>query len=366
MKNVVATFLSLTSRTYPYGSEKYLFNKIVSEYGFSHDEHGNIYKVIKTSDDNLPTTMFTAHVDTVVVSRHFSWFCKKFKLPVGKNKPVNHIFSKNDDFVKTDERTTLGADDKAGVAIILEMVHKEKVGVYYLFKGEEVGRIGSRLIRHYYFEQPFLRNVTKCISLDRRGYTSVITHQRFNRTCSDEFATELCKKLNPYGFWFSPDPTGMGTDSVSFIDRISECTNVSVGYFKEHTNRECQDLEFLETLTKAFLGINFEAIVTKRDYKEGKTGKYGFNDFSYKKQKDMLGVVATLPYKKPKTTYSGGYAGGYAGGMVNNPPLKTTIEPLPVITLPVKDDEKSNLIDLPIINIEPNADIRSTIEKMEE
>lgn len=288
MKIVRSNFLWLTSRTYPYGTEKKLDKKLIDEFGFKYDDHKNLYKVILTEDRVSPTTMFTAHTDTVH-DTSFYRFCRKFKLPWGKSKPVNHIFSKNNNFVKTDEKTTLGADDKAGVAIILEMVKSEKPGVYYLFKGEEMGHIGAKKLKEYIYENRDLKNVKKCISLDRKGYDSIITHQKNIRCCSDEFAIEVSKKLNSYGFWFRPDPFGMSTDSLDFINRFSECTNISIGCFRMHTNKECQDLDFLEALTVAFLNINWEKIKTTRkvDGKK-KTSVFAFEDFSYINYKNLF------------------------------------------------------------------------------
>ena len=40
-------------------------------------------------------------------------------------------------------KTILGADDKAGMVILLYMIEKKIPGLYYFFIGEEVGCIGS-------------------------------------------------------------------------------------------------------------------------------------------------------------------------------------------------------------------------------
>ena len=288
MRIIRSNFLWLTSRTYPYGTEYRLDGQLMDEYGFEHDEHGNLYKTILTTESIAPNTMFTAHLDTVHDTR-FYHFCRKYKLPWGKSRSVNHIFSKNSDFVKTDGTTTLGADDKAGVAIILEMVRLGKPGIYYLFKGEEVGHIGAKKLKKYLYENKDLKNIKKCISLDRKGYDSVITHQRNIRCCSDEFAVEVSKKINAFGFWFRPDPFGMSTDSMDFIEKFPECTNISIGCFRSHTNKECQDLEFMEALVDAFVRIDWEAITTFRtvDGKK-KISNFAFEDFSYKKIKRLL------------------------------------------------------------------------------
>jgi hypothetical protein len=60
------------------------------------------------------------------------------------------------------------------------------------------------------------------------------------------------------------DPTGILTDSACFMDDMPEITNVSVGYFNEHTTREIQNITFLEKLGKAVLNVNWEGLPVTR------------------------------------------------------------------------------------------------------
>ena len=72
----------------------------------------------------------------------------------------------------------------------------------------------------------------------------------------DDFSEEL--KL-------SPDDTGVLTDSAQFMDIVSECTNISVGYYREHTTSESQDIEYLQKLCKVVCKINWENLPVMRD-----------------------------------------------------------------------------------------------------
>jgi hypothetical protein len=289
MKNIIPNFLSLTSRTYPYGSEKKLADYL-SQYGFKKDKYGNYFMVIpyNTEDgkSNLPTTMFAAHLDTVTQTIFYRIWSRRWKLPFRYTKPVKHIFSKDKESVKTDGTTTLGADDKAGVAIILHLIEQGKAGVYYLFKGEEIGRVGSQELNKYFYENNEISHVTKCISLDRKGYNSLVTHMRTERTCSDLFAATLCKKLNKFGFWFFPDPHGVSTDSKSLSKTIPECTNISCGYFNAHKNTETQDLTYLVELANAIANIDFESLPVERNQDE--KPKFAFEDFKYSNLKKLM------------------------------------------------------------------------------
>jgi hypothetical protein len=55
---------------------------------------------------------------------------------------VNHVINGN--MISTDGTTTLGADDKAGVSVLIWMMKHNIPGLYYFFIGE-VGCIGSGL-----------------------------------------------------------------------------------------------------------------------------------------------------------------------------------------------------------------------------
>jgi hypothetical protein len=46
---------------------------------------------------------------------------------------------------------------------------------------------------------------------------------------------------------------------------IPECTNVSVGYFNEHTHDEIQNITFLEKLAKACVKVNWSGLKAVRD-----------------------------------------------------------------------------------------------------
>jgi hypothetical protein len=223
--------------------------------------------------------MFTCHLDTASYDV----------------KQINHII--HDGVISSDGKTILGADDKAGVTVLLYMIEKNVPGLYYFFLGEERGCIGSRKLSDLHSKQP-LPSINKVVSFDRRGYDSVITHQLSGRCCSDEFATELSKLLNNiskglYGkeFKYSPDPTGIYTDSAQFTYIYKECTNISVGYHNEHSTSETQNIEFLEKLCNVVCQLDWENIPIYRstttkfedsDYYED-YGYYGskYNSKSY-------------------------------------------------------------------------------------
>lgn len=240
-------FLQLTRLTYPYGTEHYLESYLPS--GYKSDNFGNYYLSV---GENY-STMFTCHLDTS---------CSKLE-------KVTHDFFGN--YIMTDGTTILGADDKAGMIVVLYMIENKVPGLYYFFTGEEVGCIGSSDLADG-FEKKLqypeeLDKIKKVVSFDRRGTTSVITDQFYGTCCSDEFALALCTQFNTAGFGLNmrPDPTGVLTDSAQFMGCIPECTNISVGYYDEHTHKERQDIDHLYKLCKSCVVVDWESLPISRE-----------------------------------------------------------------------------------------------------
>ncbi len=248
MKNnpIVKDFLKLTSNVYPYEFEKDVVELI--EIPLEKDKFGNYFYIIGTN----PTAIFTSHLDTV----------GDYK------KRVKHVFDNN--FVQTDGSSILGADDKAGVVIMLHMIREKTPGIYYFFIGEEVGRIGSIALSNEFNDFKIFNTINKIVSFDRKGVDSIITHQMGSRGASDEFADALANALNSLEptFKYKADATGLYTDSYSFMSQIQECINLSVGYYFQHTHDEKQDLNHLIKLANALCKVEWESLPIKRKLNE--------------------------------------------------------------------------------------------------
>lgn len=266
-KDIKSTFISLVTETYPYGHEEEVVKFLPTD--LTKDEFGNYYKIIGKSE-----TMFTSHLDTADRS---------------KSNTILYESSEGSDVtIVTDGSTILGADDKSGVTIMLYMMAHNIPGVYYFFIGEERGGIGSGKVANVFDSVKHLEKIKRCISFDRRNYHSVITSQMGRECCSDEFGNALSKELNSNGMDMSLDPTGIYTDSANFMDDIPECTNISVGYFNEHTDREYQNITFLEKLCKACVKINWENLPTVR--------KVGFGEYIKSKYRNLIADFRKLPF----------------------------------------------------------------------
>lgn len=93
---------------------------------------GNLICTLNGTKDNVDTIYFTSHMDTVVPGNNVQPFIE-------------------DDYIKTDGKTILGADDKAGLAVMLEAVKVLKENniehgtiQFIITVGEESGLKGAK------------------------------------------------------------------------------------------------------------------------------------------------------------------------------------------------------------------------------
>ena len=254
------------------------------------DEHGFVlaYRAVVGASK----TLFTAHVDTVHRDTppvaNGKWAAAKGRSPVAKaggDRVKNQFVEKGDMLLASG--APLGADDGAGVWLLLEMMEAGVPGTYLFPRGEECGGIGSSAMAKSHAE--WLADFDRCISFDRRGTHSVITHQGWGRCASDEFAEALAAALSCDTYFYAPDDTGVFTDSANFVDIIPECTNVSVGYDKEHSENETLDLRYLKALRDKCVVLDWEALPVKRvpgesdDYYGSLGGAFNYGRSGFKR-----------------------------------------------------------------------------------
>lgn len=248
------------------------------------DEVGNIFV---TTDINSKT-LFTAHVDTVHNKDGFQ--------VVTHDKNIGLVYLDDKAVLTTN---CLGADDTAGMWLLLEMIDHGVPGTYAFFRGEERGGIGSRHAAQH--KADFFQMFDRAIAFDRRGGRDVITHQAGGRCCSGEFAAALADQLNAYGLDYCPVDTGVFTDTANLTDLIGECTNVSCGYEFEHSTTEQLDVEHLIALRDTVIHVNWEDLPTKRgkgeidpadySYMTGGNWFHNYDTFgSWKSTKDIMNM----------------------------------------------------------------------------
>ena len=207
------------------------------------DEFGNYMRVV--GDNPKPRIAFMAHHDSV-----------------HRGDGMQRLIVSNDQVMLASDKESncLGADCATGVWLMLEMIVAGVSGRYVVHADEESGGIGARrLVRT---NPAWLAETDFAISFDRKGYNEIITHQYGSRTCSDEFARDLGELLG--GGWVADD-TGVFTDSACYESDIPECTNISVGYLRQHSPNETQCLYHAAALRDALIAADWASLTPYRD-----------------------------------------------------------------------------------------------------
>jgi len=252
------------------------------------DRHGNYVKTI----GDKPRVAFMSHHDTVHSTE-------------GKQ----HLKMTTDGIVTVHPKSgsnCLGADCTTGIYIMLQMMEAKVEGTYVVHAAEEIGCKGSSALVD---DNPgWLEHTDIAISFDRKGSTSVITHQMGARTCSDEFGNSLIDQLDMY---HKLDNGGSYTDSNEYRHIIPECTNLSVGYYNQHTKSEAQDTDYLVQLIEALKKVDWSKLTVARDpsineyddkYWWGTNGKPYYSGYdtyrpgtSFSDEMDVYALVTTYP-----------------------------------------------------------------------
>lgn len=141
----------------------------------------------------------------------------------------------------------LGADDRAGIAAIInvvDIVKQYKIGCHLKFAFtvyEEKGQIGANAIDKSFFE-----GVDFAISLDRRGENDIVVRSRSGHEYCDEaqasFVTQLSKWLWKDNHYHYKPVTGWISDLIVWSQRGIPSVNLSIGYDDEHTKDESLNL----------------------------------------------------------------------------------------------------------------------------
>ena len=216
------------------------------------DTFGNVWVIT----DPHASTLFTSHTDTV---HHYEG-----------EQQIGYYNEGTDVMLMTlGSPDVLGADDGTGCIMMLEMVRRGVRGTFAWFRGEEVGCVGSSSFAGSGLAGYYLDGIKRAVAFDRAGYADVISIQRGEPCCSDEFADALSMALSTAlpdkDLLFAPS-RGMYTDTAELTGKVRECTNLSVGYFAQHTNNERQNLSFAKTLIDALVVVDWESLPTVRTF----------------------------------------------------------------------------------------------------
>lgn len=256
------------------GEEGFIAEYIDCVPGMQADSYGNRWIQIGNTE-----TLFSCHTDTV----HRDNGAHNPRQTIQADAVMSRFF-------KEVGSGCLGADDGVGVFIMLEMIEAEIPGLYIFHREEETGGGGSSFIATDPGWELLLGTMKRAVAFDRRGTDSVITHQGFERGCSDAFGNALCDAL---GMGHILDDSGSFTDTANYFSLIPECTNISAGYENEHTDKEYLDVGYVIRLADAVKKVKWEELPTAQsiDNRENMWGNSIWNGHTAKKPKLSLDSV---------------------------------------------------------------------------
>lgn len=201
------------------------------------DAEGRLLALARTVGDGRVPILFACHLDTVHRDKGY--------------QTMRSIGGA----IHCGDGNCLGADDGAGIWLMLEMVAAGVPGAYLFHLDEECGCRGSRgIVQHH---SDWLRQFQWAIGFDRPGTSDVITHFAGERGCRDGFAEGLSAKLSAHlsGYALAPCRRGGLTDVRHYVGLIPECTNLSVGYHRQHGPDEWLDTRFLVQVRRAVIEV---------------------------------------------------------------------------------------------------------------
>jgi hypothetical protein len=235
--------------------KNYLTAKLIS-LGAEPKTHaeGAISVTLPPANGKASTTLFSCHIDTVdnVMSD------PKTRKSLAYDPSFGHIMLE-----KESPGSCLGADDGAGIFIMLKMIEAKVPGTYLFHRGEECGGISSKAIAKN--ESGWLKQFDCAVAFDRHQDYEVLTHQGGQRCASDKFGLRLAERLSVFGMAYKTSDRGVYTDTKEYRKIISECVNVAVGYRGQHGRTEEQDYSHLVTLVQACIALEWDMLPIDRD-----------------------------------------------------------------------------------------------------
>ncbi|MCP8970849.1 M20/M25/M40 family metallo-hydrolase [Ectobacillus ponti] len=189
------------------------------------DSYGNLVAQKKCRRGNGPTILLNAHLDTVE------------ELVPGRRIEKNES-------IWSSSAGILGADDRAGVAVLLETARCLDASgfsgtVKFLFTvEEEVGLCGAREVAEH-----FLWDVDAAIVVDRRGTGDIVTScggwEFFCQEAYGELFEDMAV-LEGLSGWKCT--AGGSSDTRIWAQQGIQSVNLSAGYQHEHTDHETLDV----------------------------------------------------------------------------------------------------------------------------
>jgi len=239
------------------------------------DEYGNLLGQKTFGNGKGATVLLSAHMDTVTN-------VKLFKELIIENGSIRAQMPDG-------KGSALGADDRAGIAIILTVLRNmDKVNfngkVLVAFsREEEIGCVGASRIREEWYE-----GVDLAIVCDRRGSKDIVVGcwQAF---CCDEVGNFMENVSELAGLDYMCVEGGI-SDACTFSEAGVNAINLSCGYYNEHTDKEYVVISEMKRTVKLIMqtfGVindfchTFTEVPPQNQWVANSMGGYQYKDVAY-------------------------------------------------------------------------------------
>ncbi|TAA72745.1 M20/M25/M40 family metallo-hydrolase [Planococcus salinarum] len=211
------------------------------------DHKGNILAVKVYGRGKGPVILLNAHLDTV------------------------YSFDEGREIIKdgniwTSSSGILGADDRAGVAILLETLKRLDATnfngtVKYIFTvEEEIGLLGAKAV-----DANFLHDVDAAFVIDRKGKGDIVTScGGYEQFCDESFGKFIEETASNYGLAGWKCTAGGNSDTRIWASHSIQSVNLSAGYYHEHSADEYLDVEGCLGTVELLLALFKEAGTMRR------------------------------------------------------------------------------------------------------
>lgn len=248
-------------------------------------EVDNDYQIFRLKKD---TILLCAHMDQV------------------SSKPISKLFTSPDgNYIFADGN--LGADDKNGVWIILNLLKKHKDLSFIFSTGEESGGNIQSIVKDH---SEIMNTLLYGLIFDRRGSGDIIgTH---NKYCEKDLEDKIYELGKPLGY----SPTRGIFSDCDKISNETPCVNLSAGYYSAHTEKEFTDLSdlkralmFGEIILDSITETKFERV---KSYSYSSSYYSGYDIIDNRKYKtdyykqstwDKKGIGSSYSYKSYTPDY---------------------------------------------------------------
>ncbi|MFZ3588885.1 M20/M25/M40 family metallo-hydrolase [Bacillus sp. DJP31] len=211
------------------------------------DHKGNVLAQKVCGNGHGPSILLNAHLDTVDVFEE------------------GRIIMK-DGPIWSSSRGILGADDRAGVTILLQLAERLSSNsfngkVKFIFTvEEEMGLIGASNIDDY-----FLWDVDAAFVVDRRGTGDIVTScGGYIPFCDESYGLFIEETAINRGLSGWKCTKGGSSDTRIWAAHGIQSVNLSVGYQREHTSEETLDTDACYNTLELLIGVFQQSRELKR------------------------------------------------------------------------------------------------------